>query len=64
MIMVMVQQTQASLSLNTTATSITIPNLHPAYDYSVEVAAVTISVGPYSNTISLTTPDDGNKFIS
>ena len=59
MIMVMVQQTRASLSLNTTSTSITIPNLHPAYDHSIEVAAVTISVGPYSGAISLTTPDDG-----
>ena len=59
MIMVMVQQTRTSISLNTTATSITIPDLHPAYDHSIEVAAVTISVGPYSAAISLVTPDDG-----
>ena len=59
MIVVIVQQTQATLSLNTTSTSITIPDLHPAYDHSIEVAAVTISVGPYSAAISLVTPDDG-----
>ena len=59
MIMVMVQQTRVSLSLNTTSTSITIPNLHPAYDHSIEVAAVTVGVGRYSSVISLTTPDDG-----
>ena len=59
MIVVMVQQTRASLSLNTTSTSIVIPNLHPAYDHSIEVAAVTIGVGPYSTAIPVTTPDDG-----
>lgn len=59
LVMVLVQQTGLSLSINaSTTTSITIPDLHPAYVYSIEVAAVTVSVGPYSAPISITTPDD------
>ena len=61
LVMVMVQQTRTSLSLNSTSTSFTIPNLHPAYDYSIEVAAVTNSVGPYTSAISIRTPDDGER---
>ena len=61
-IVVMVQQTRDILTLNTTSTSITIPNLHPAYDHTVEVAAVTISEGPYSDAISIITPDDGKIY--
>jgi hypothetical protein len=59
LVMVMVQQTRASMSLNSSSTSLTIPDLHPAYIYSIEIAAVTNSVGPYSTVISITTPDDG-----
>lgn len=59
LVMVMVQQTRASFSLNSSSTSRIIPNLHPAYVYSIEVAAVTIGVGPYSSIISISTPDDG-----
>ena len=59
MVTVLVQQTRASLSLNTTTTYITIPNLHPAYHHSITVAAVTIGAGPYSSATLLTTPDDG-----
>ncbi len=61
LVMVMVQQTRASFSINSTSTSVTIPNLHPAYDYAIEVAAVTVRVGPYSSALSITTPDDGES---
>ena len=63
LVVVMVRQTLTSLSLNATSTSLTLPDLHPAYDYSIEVAAVTIGVGPLSAAISVTTPDDGEKFL-
>ena len=58
LIMVMVLQNRASLTLNSTSTSVIIPNLHPAYDHSIQVAAVTIGVGPFSSALSITTPDD------
>ena len=63
LVVVMVRQTLTSLSLNATSTSLTLSDLHPAYDYSIEVAAVTIGVGPFSAAISVTTPDDGKKFL-
>lgn len=59
LVMVMGQQTSASLSLNSNSTSLTIPNLHPAFAYSIEVAAVTVNVGPYTSAVLVTTPDDG-----
>ena len=62
MVMVMVMQTSASLSLSPNTTSLTIPNLHPAYNHSITVAAVTVSVGPYSRPVYVITPDDG-KYI-
>ena len=58
LVIVRVTQTHASLSINSSNTSITIPNLHPAYEYSIEVAAVTVNVGPFSSSLSITTPDD------
>lgn len=58
MVLVMEAETRTSLSLTSTATTLTIPNLHPAYTYSIQVAAVTISVGPYSEALSVVTPDD------
>ena len=60
LIMVMIQQSRSSLSFNTSSHSLVIPDLHPAYVHSVEVAAVTIiGVGPFSSVVSITTPDDG-----
>ena len=61
LVMVMVQQTRASFTLNSTSTSLLITDLHPAYDHAVEVAAVTVSVGPYSSPVVVTTPDDGEN---
>ena len=39
--------------------SITVSQLHPYYTYEVSVAAVTISVGPLSDSMMITMPQDG-----
>ena len=36
-----------------------ITNLHPFYNYTCSVAAVTIAQGPYSSTTLVTTLEDG-----
>ena len=36
-----------------------VPGLHPFYDYSSTVAAVTVEVGPESNAVTLKTFEDG-----
>lgn len=56
----MVQQTRRTVSINATGLSLTIPNLHPAYDHTIRVVAVTVGAGPSSTTVAVTTPDDGN----
>ena len=64
LVMVMVQQTRASFTLNSTSTSLLVPDLHPAYHHTIEVAAVTVAgVGPYSNVIVVMTPDDGELML-
>ena len=55
---VLVQQTFTSFTVNTTEVSLTIPNLHPAYDHTIRVAAVTIGTGPFSIPVAITTPDN------
>lgn len=57
--LVMVEQTHTSFTLNVTSTSTIIPNLHPAYEYSIKVAAVTVNIGPFSMPLTITTTDDG-----
>lgn len=44
-----------------TTTSLTVMNLHPDYTYNWIVAAFTVAEGPYSNIMSITTPEDGEK---
>ena len=56
---VMVEQDYAVFTLNVTSTFTTISNLHPAYNYSIVVAAVTINIGPSSMPLTVITPDDG-----
>ena len=41
-------QTGSTFQENTTQTSIIFTSLHPDYNYSFKVAAVTIAPGPYS----------------
>ncbi len=60
---VMVEQTLFNFTLNVNSTSVTIPNLHPAYNYSIYVAAMTTNIGPYSRPITVLTPDDGELSI-
>lgn len=63
-VVVMVAQTRSTFTLNITSNSTSISDLHPSYSYSVEVAAVTVNVGPFSQSVSITTPDDGESGCS
>ena len=47
------------LDLVTNATSILVENLHPHYQYSYQVAAETIAVGPWSEPMLIQMPEDG-----
>lgn len=60
-VVVQVQQTSATFSVNTTDSSITIPDLHPAYDHTLRIAAVTVGTGPLSIPVTVTTPDDSKR---
>lgn len=42
-----------------TSTSLVIGSLHPDYIYQWVVTAVTIGVGPYTNSSNIRTPEDG-----
>ena len=44
------------------ATQLNIPGLHPYYTYTCKVAAVTIRIGPFSQSVSIITPQDGDYF--
>ncbi len=44
------------------STSMEIFSLHPDYTYDLRVAAFTIAIGPYSDVVNSTTPEDG-EFI-
>ena len=43
-------------------TNLVVSNLHPYYTYEWIVTAFTVSEGPYSNTSSVTTPEDGRYY--
>lgn len=45
--------------LTSTSTSIVTVGLHPYYLYECVITAVTVVAGPYSQTFSITTPEDG-----
>lgn len=45
--------------LSSTNTTFIYAQLHPAYAYQFSVAAVTVDVGPYTDSILTTTPEDG-----
>lgn len=45
-------------TVDTNRTSMTFPNLHPAYIYSVAIAAVTVSQGPLSDAITVIMKED------
>ncbi len=46
------------------STSIELSSLHPDYTYDLRVAAVTIAIGPYSDVVNVTTPEDGKFGLS
>ncbi len=50
--------TGETLTLNTTATFITVNSLHPFYTYTLSVAAFTTDTGPLAE-VSITLPEDG-----
>ncbi len=43
----------------TDKTTFTLNNAHPFYTYTVKVAAVTVATGPYTQELTVTTPQDG-----
>ena len=47
---------------NTTDTNTALSSLHPYYTYKCSVAAVTVAYGPYSESISIQTEEDGKSF--
>ncbi len=47
------------LSVNGSSTSTTIVGLKPFHTYNVIIAAYTIGVGPYSDTVNTTLPQSG-----
>ena len=44
-----------------TETSLALNSLHPYYVYQCSVAAVTVGTGPFSDTLSIRTREDGMK---
>ena len=47
---------------NTTDTNAALSSLHPYYTYECSVAAVTVSYGPFSVSISIQTEEAGKLF--
>ena len=62
-LMIIAQEASTTLTLNVNSTSTTVSNLHPSYNYSIEIAAVTTSTGPFSGQVSVKTHDDGELYI-
>ena len=54
--------TNTQISVTSQATSQLLETLHPYYNYSCVIAAVTVNFGPYSESINVTTLEDG-KFL-
>ena len=47
------------IQLNSTDITTVYTGLHPAYTYSFTVAAVTVEIGPYSDSATFKMPEDG-----
>ena len=52
-------QTGSVYVFTTSTTAIVVPSLHPYYDYRCAVSAYTVDIGPYSEVLVITTPEDG-----
>ena len=55
------QQTGNILWFTENTTQITVAGLHPYYYYAVQVAAVTIGVGPFSDAVTIQLLESGNS---
>ena len=55
-------QTGRAFQRTASTTSILITSLQPSYTYRLSVSAYTISEGPYSPALNVTTPEDGQSF--
>ena len=60
---VSIAETLEMFQNKTVQTMLTLTNAHPHYTYSVIIAAVTITPGPYTSAYSVTTPQDGEIFV-
>lgn len=56
---VTVDDTAESFTVNTTATNVSVTQLHPFYTHRCSVTCVTVAEGPYSEPISVKTLQDG-----
>lgn len=54
--------TKLRYELTTTSNTLEVNFLHPFYTYLCSVAAVTVSSGPYSHPVSVTTMSAGEKY--
>ena len=52
-------ETSEMSTYTTVSTQLNISSLHPYYTYTCGVAAVTITVGPFSQSVSVITPQEG-----
>ena len=61
--MVTLQETNTGTTLyyNVTNTEITVSSLHPYYSYECRIAAVTVSMGPFSISLTVKTKQAGKN---
>ena len=57
-------ETNETIRSNSSTSEFIIRELHPYYNYECKVSAVTVGVGPFSSTITVTTLQDGENIIS
>ena len=61
--MVTLQETNTGTTLyyNVTDTEVIVSSLHPYYSYECRIAAVTVSMGPFSTALTIITKQAGEK---
>ena len=53
------ENTGSQRQLNSSSTSQRVQSLHPYYNYTCVVTAVTVAAGPYSQPLTITTSEAG-----
>ena len=53
-------ESSVTLSLRSTPTFLIVASLHPYYTYDCIVSAYTVASGPYTEVVTVRTPEDGN----